>query len=279
MLDTEVMLELQVDNLTPRIGSVVSGIDCSAELDAATIDALRRLWLERQVLFFRDQKLDVESQVRFASIFGITQEVGAFFPKHPESAKVEVLETKGKATGTDVWHADLTWQQEPPRGTCLYAVNVPDVGGDTMWSSMTAAYESLSPEMQSYLSRLTALHNWETTSVTDYIRGLDNGAERYEQTRRTHKPLEVPVVRPHPETGKPVLWVNSLYTTRIVGVSKAESDSLLGYLTGLATVAEWQVRFRWAVGSMAIWDNHAVQHYAVNDYYPAPRLMHRVGIK
>jgi taurine dioxygenase len=279
MPDTEFMLDLQVDHLTPRIGSIVTGIDCSAELDQATMDTLRSLWLDRQVLFFRDQNLDVESQVRFASIFGSTQEVGAFFPKHPDSPMVEVLETKGKATGTDVWHADLTWQKEPPRGTCLYAVTVPAVGGDTMWSSMTAAYESLSPEMQSYLRRLTALHNWETTSVTDYIRGLDNGAERYEQTRRNHKPLEVPVVRPHPETGKPVLWVNSLYTTRIVGVSKAESDALLGYLTGLATVAEWQVRFRWGVGSMAIWDNHAVQHYAVNDYFPQPRLMHRVGIK
>jgi taurine dioxygenase len=269
----------EVDHLTPNIGSVVSGIDCSAELDDETVAALRKLWLERQVLFFRDQQLDVAAQVRFAGLFGETQKVGAFFPKHPESPMMEVLETKGKATGTDVWHADLTWQQEPPRGTCLYAVDVPPVGGDTMWSSMTTAYRSLSRELQDYLGRLTALHSWETTSVTDYVKGLENGAERYEQTRRDHPPLELPVVRPHPETGEPVLWVNSLYTTRIVGIPKAESDHLLAYLTGLANVAEWQVRFRWQVGSMAIWDNHAVQHYAVNDYYPSPRLMHRVTIK
>ncbi len=133
--------------------------------------------------------------------------------------------------------------------------------------------------MQRYLGTLTAVHNWETSSVTEYIRGLENGAERYERTRRDHPPIEVPVVRPHPETGEPVLWVNSLYTTRIVGVSKAESDHLLSYLTGLATVAEWQVRFRWEPGSMALWDNHAVQHYAVNDYFPAYRLMHRVTLR
>jgi taurine dioxygenase len=279
MTSSQVATTFQVDDLTPNIGSVVTGIDCSSELDEGTVAALRNLWLERQVLFFRDQKLDVESQVRFARVFGVPQEVAAFFPKHPESSMMEVLETKGKSTGTDVWHADLTWQQTPPRGTCLYAVDVPPVGGDTMWSSMTTAYKSLSPELQQYLGRLTALHNWETTSVTDHIRGLENGQERYEQTRRDHTPIEQPIVRPHPETGEPVLFVNSLYTTRIVGVSKAESDHLLAYLTGLANVAEWQVRFRWQVGSMAIWDNHAVQHYAVNDYYPSPRLMHRVTIK
>lgn len=279
MSEAQTVQALEVDHLTPRIGSVVSGIDCAAELDAETVKQLRELWLERQVLFFRDQRLGVHEQLRFAAYFGEVQQVGAFFPKHPDSSMMEVLETKGKGTGTDVWHADLTWQEVPPRGTCLYAVDVPPVGGDTMWASMTAAFESLSSDLKEYLGKLTAIHNWETTSVTDYIRGLENGAERYNQTRRDHTPIEVPVVRPHPETGKPVLFVNSLYTTRILGIPKAESDHLLGYLTSLATVAEWNVRFRWAVGSMAIWDNHAVQHYAVNDYYPAPRLMHRVTIR
>jgi taurine dioxygenase len=274
------MLELlDLEILTPAIGAVVHGIDLAdAEAVSRNAGALRKALLERQVIFFRDQRLDPDALVRFASSFGTVKAVSSNFSTHPANANVELLESHGHGPGTDVWHADLTWQRDPPIGACLYAVDVPSAGGDTMWASMTAAYDSLAPELQSYIANLTALHNWEGPEITSFVHSRDDGEKRYRALREAYPPLEVPVVTTHPETQKRVLRVNALYTTSICEVSREQSASLLTFLTGLARVPEWQVRFHWKPGSVPVWDNRAVQHYAVNDYNPSHRLMHRVTI-
>jgi taurine dioxygenase len=143
---------------------------------------------------------------------------------------------------------------------------------------MTAAYESIDPRLRAYLDELKAVHNWETPELLDSLKAKPAAAQEYARMRQTYPPLEHPVVVTHPETGKRILYVNEFYTKEIVGVTRSESDSLLRYLTGLARVPELQVRFRWEPGSVAIWDNRSVQHYAVNDYHPARRLMHRIAI-
>ena len=270
---------MNVTPLTPAIGALIDGVD-TADASALEHDAgkLRHALLEHQVIFFRDQHLDPEAQVRLASVFGSVKDVSSTFAHHPENARVELLESKGRGPGTDVWHADLTWQNTPPFGACLYAVDVPPAGGDTMWASMTAAFDSLAPAMQSYLSGLTAMHSWEGPEVIGNVRNGPNGEARYHAMREKYPPLEVPLVAVHPKTQKRVLTANALYTTSICGVTRDESAALLTLLTGLARVPEWQVRFHWEPGSVAIWDNRAVQHYAVNDYYPSYRLMHRVTI-
>lgn len=270
---------LEREILTPAIGAVIHGIDLADPSAVARHrDELKAALLDHQVIFFRDQDLDPDAQVRVAAAFGTVKEVASTFARHPANPFLEVLESHGHGPGTDVWHADLTWQQTPPAGACLYAVDVPPAGGDTMWASMTAAYDSLAPALQTYLSELTAVHNWEGPEIVGNVRKGADGEARYRALRENHPPLEVAVITTHPETKKRVVMVNSLYTTSICGVSREQSAALLALLTGLARVPEWQVRFHWKPGSVAVWDNRAVQHYAVNDYNPSHRLMHRVTI-
>ena len=271
---------MQVEHITPCIGSGIYGIDLS---DPAQVhdhaDALRKLLEAGQVIFFRDQTLDPAQQVRVAQVFGKVEPVSSTFPSHPDDPHVELLISQGTRTGTDIWHADLTWQTKPPAGACLYAVDVPPTGGDTMWASMTTAFASLAPELQAYLRTLRATHNWEAPALRQSLMRRDPSGEAYRATRLKHPPLEQPVVLVHPVTCLPVAFVNSLYTTHIEGVTSDESAALIAMLSGLAKVPEWQVRFRWRKGSVAIWDNLATQHYAVNDYHPAARRMHRVAIR
>ena len=276
------MSDLRIENLTPRIGSLVHGIDLSrADHIEKYGSDLKQLLLDREVIFFRDQVLSPGEQARVARLFGSVPPAKlSTMAIHPEDDAVCILESRGKKTqATDTWHADLTYHELPPIATCLYAKQVPEVGGDTLFSSMTAAFDSLSPEMQRYVETLQVMHNWEAPEVVSTMRAGPNGEEGYKKRREAFPPVAKPVVIEHPETGKKVLYVNSLYTKDILGLRIAESAALISYLSGLAQVPEWQVRFRWQPGSMAIWDNWATQHYAVNDYHPAHRVMHRVTIQ
>jgi taurine dioxygenase len=273
-------MPLEIEDLTPTIGSVIGDIDL-ADGDALEQHraALRQALLDRQVIFFRDQNLSPAAQVRLAAIFGDVQPLSSTFPSHPDNPCLEVLESKGRRTGTDVWHADLTWQSSPPIAACLFAVEVPRTGGDTLWASMTAAHDAIDPQLRAYLAGLRAVHNWETPEILDSLRSKPDAAGQYARMRDAYPPLAHPVIVAHPETGRQILYVNEFYTTELVGLTRSESDALLRYLTSLARVPEWQVRFRWEPGSVAIWDNRSTQHYAVNDYHPTRRLMHRVGIQ
>lgn len=273
------MANLDIEHLTPAIGSVIHGIDLSDRAQVERYrDELRRAFVERQVIFFRDQKLDPDAQVSFSRVFGDVKPVSSTFPSHPDNPHLEILRSKGTKTGTDVWHADLTWQRDPPIGACLYAVNVPPAGGDTMWASMTAAYDALDEKFRAYIDDMTAVHDWEGPELIAGVRASPDAQQRYDDMRKRFPPIEQPVVKTHPETGRRLVYVNTLYTTRIVGVTRSESATLTHFLAGLSAVPEWQVRFRWQPGSVAVWDNRAVQHYAVNDYHPYPRLMHRVTV-
>lgn len=273
------MSGIELEPLSPTIGSLVHGVSLSdPDLGAKFGAQLKRAFLERQVIFFRDQRLDPHALVALARVFGDVKPVASTFPSHRDNSYVEILQSKGQRTGTDVWHADLTWRRDPPIGACLHAVDVPPVGGDTIWASMTAAYDHLDGKLQAYLAQLSAVHDWEGPELLAGIKTGSDAQARYERMRREHPPIEQPMVLSHPETGRKLLNVNMLYTTRVIGVSRAESVALISYLSGLASVPEWQVRFHWAPGSVAVWDNRSVQHYAVNDYHPYPRLMHRVTV-
>ncbi len=268
------MTSLQTQDLSPKIGTIIQGIDLAkaGALDEFG-DALRRILLERQVIFLRDQHLTVDVQLALAKLFGDVRPVASKFPHHPGSDCVEILQSSGEPTGTDVWHTDLSFLETPPKCTMLHAQSLPPAGGDTIWASMNAAYESLNPLLRSYLETLKAIHDWEAPELL--IRIKDE--EAYHQRRRKDPPTEKPVITTHPETGKKVVNVNELYTTRIVGVSRAESRALVSLLSGLAHIPEWQARFRWEPLSLAIWDNRSAQHYAIRDY-ASRRVMNRITI-
>jgi taurine dioxygenase len=272
-------MTLHIEYLTPAIGALISGIDLASEAELSEHGAaLRQALLEREVIFFREQTLSATAQMRVAKLFGEVHPLTSTFPAHPDNPCIEVLEPKDGKNGTDVWHADLTWQKIAPIAACLYAVTVPASGGDTLWASMTAAHDAIDPKLRAYLVGLEAIHSWETPEILDSVASKPEAAHRYTKMRQDFPPVRHPVIIRHPETGKSILFVNEFFTTELVGLTRSESDALLRHLTSLARVPEYQVRFRWQPGSVAIWDNRSVQHYAVNDYHPARRRMHRVAI-
>jgi taurine dioxygenase len=172
----------------------------------------------------------------------------------------------------NIWHSDVSWREVPALGSVLRAREVPPVGGDTLFSDMTAAYEGLDDEVKRRIDGLSAVHDF-TQSF-----GVGMPPERLAEMQTRFPAVEHPVVRTHPRTGRRILYVNAIFTSHIVGMPREESDALLDFLFQQASIPEYQCRFRWQKNSIAFWDNRSVQHYAVNDYWPQPRVMERVAI-
>jgi taurine dioxygenase len=268
------MPEIAVAPLTTVLGAEVSGVDLASPLDASAIAAIRDALLEHKVLLFRKQSLDPTTQARLASRFG------ELTPAHPVEPSVEghpeilSLDSDDGARA-DVWHSDLTFQESPPLGAMLHAVVVPDVGGDTIWADMAAAYEALSPALRDFLTALTATHS--AAKAGGYFAARDTGGDKAAATAAA-VPAHHPVIRAHPETGRPSLFVNPLFTTKIDGLRRAESDALLNLLYEIATRPEHQMRWHWSAGDVAFWDNRCTMHYALLDYGKERRRMERVAL-
>jgi taurine dioxygenase len=191
--------------------------------------------------------------------------------------EITILEsTPEKPTKIEAWHTDMTFLQCPPMATMLKSVVIPPRGGDTLWSSMTAAYEALSFSMQEFLCELTAVHDFSYGFKESLAE--PGGRERLADAVAANPPVRHPVIRTHPETGKKALFVNSLFTTHIEGLRPAESNALLGLLFEHVRTEEFTCRFRWDEDCLAIWDNRCTQHRPVNDYFPAHRRMERITI-
>ncbi len=262
---------------TPHIGATIHGLDLSQALSGAVQAELKAALAQYEVIFFRDQTLSPAQQVAFTRCFGQVNEVKAFFPRVESQPEVEIVESTAQRPGvSNNWHADITWQAQPPIGTSLYAQVIPASGGDTLWASMTTAYAALPKDFQAYLETLSAMHTWEVTGWTEYLLRQDASGEQLQAARAKYPPVTHPVVRVHPITGKKILYVNPTFTTHIHGLPRAQSDALLAQLFALITAPEVQARFRWQPHSLAVWDNRSTQHYAVADFYPQHRKLHRV---
>ncbi|WP_329437365.1 TauD/TfdA family dioxygenase [Streptomyces sp. NBC_01280] len=263
---------LGIQPLTPHIGAEVSGVDLSQPIGEDLGAELRQALLEWKVIFFRDQhRFTSEHHVALAAIWG-EPEVNPFFPKG-DTVGVSRLAKDAVAVGNEnIWHSDHSFMAAPALGSVLRAVEVPPAGGDTMWADMAVAYDNLSEETKARIDGLTAVHDW----VPSW--GSLMTEEQIARMREILPAVEHPVVVRHPQSGRKVLYVNEPFTTRIVGLSDAESRELLDELVLQARIPEFQVRFHWQPDSVAIWDNIAVQHYAINDYYPQRRVMERIAI-
>ncbi|MBV1691890.1 TauD/TfdA family dioxygenase [Novosphingobium sp. G106] len=256
--------------LTPRIGAEIEGIDLGCALSDDDIGEIYRALLNYKVIFFRDQDISEEQHIAFARRFG-ELEVHPVTPKEQAHQEIFHLRTQpNRTSGADLWHSDVTWRAEPSLGSILRGRTIPEIGGDTMWADMVAAYEGLSPAMKEWICSLTAVHDG---SVFATVQGKPTSdfLDRFPPQRH-------PVVRTHPDTGERALYVNCAFTTHIEGLSKKESDWLLQHLYDQASKPEYQVRFRWRPNSFAFWDNRSCQHYAVADYWPTMRAMERVTI-
>jgi taurine dioxygenase len=261
--------------VTPRgrvIGAEISGIDLSQPLEPALREELNRALLEWKVLFFRGQALTSRQQRDFAAHWGELETN----PLLARGASDEVVrfDKGGSRTPTfeNVWHADVTFRERPALGAVLQLHEVPPYGGDTMWADMAAAYDNLPAAVKSRIDDAWAVH--------DFIPGFARfyTPEQLMPMQDEFPPVEHPVVRTHPETGRRMLFVNTSFTTHIVGMEREDSDRLLSYLVRQAHVPEYQVRFHWQAGDIAFWDNRATQHYAVDDYAPHRRVAERVAV-
>lgn len=262
----------EIRPLTPTIGAELLGIDLGSPDIGKAIPAIRQALLDHKVVFFRDQDISREQHLEFAKHFG-ELEIHPATPKDQEHPEILRIAYDEKNRGQEnAWHSDVTWREEPSMGSILRAFELPPVGGDTLFACMHAAYERLSDEMKRFVTGMTAVHDIARV----FARRL---GKRPEELHDKYPPVEHPVVRTHPETRLPTLYVNVAFTSHIKGLSEQESADLLRHLYAQASNPEIQCRFRWAPGSLAFWDNRAVQHFACSDYYPARRAMERATIK
>jgi len=271
-------MSLSLLQLTPAIGAIVENIDLSkplsAEIRAAVSDAL----VTHQVLFFRGQDITSQQQRDFAALFGDLH-IHPIYPQVPGVAEIIVLDTQvTDVRDNAIWHTDVTFIETPPLGAVLAARKLPHTGGGTIWASGSTAYESLSAPLRSALDGLTATHEFIKSFPVERFGKGPQALALWEKARKDNPPVSHPVVRTHPVTKRKSLFVNEGFTTRINELEAAESEAVLRLLFAHLAKPEHSVRWRWQEGDVAFWDNRSTLHYAVDDYRPAHRIMHRATI-
>jgi taurine dioxygenase len=265
---------IEVKPVTPLLGAEISGIDLTATLSNQQVDDLHTALAQHQVLFFRDQKITLDQQKTLGRHFGdLHIHPNTPGPEgHPEILPIHA-DANSKRIAGERWHSDVSCDLEPPLGSILYLHTVPPVGGDTLFASQTAAYDALTPSFKAFLEGLTATHSGDRSyRRTNKLLGIDDRDRVFPEA--VH-----PVVRTHPVTGRKGLFVNENFTLRINELSEEESQAVLAFLYAHSTKPAFQARFRWQPHSIAFWDNRAVQHIAMWDYFPQTRSGSRVTIK
>ena len=264
--------------LGPYIGAQVSDVDLSRPLSDAQFEQLYHGLLRHQVLFLRNQVITPEQQRALAIRFGDLH----IHPVYPHAEGVEeiiVLDThQNNPPDNDNWHTDVTFIETPPAIAILASKLLPASGGDTLWSSGIAAYEALSEPFKQLLSGLQAEHDFKKSFQEYKYRKTEEEHQRWQQAVAKNPPVQHPVIRTHPVSGRKALFVNEGFTTRLLGLSEKESEAILNFLFWHTAKPEFQVRWRWHENDVAIWDNRVTQHYANADYYPARRVMHRATV-
>ncbi len=271
---------MDIQPITGSLGAEISGVDLSHPLDTSAFEQIRGALSEYLVLFFPDQDITPDQQVAFGRRFGELH-VHPFIPHLEGHKEIIVLGSGDDGPGentrqSNVWHTDLTYTKTPPMGSLLHAIAIPAAGGDTMFADMYAAFDALSSPIQKFLLDLTAIHDIGHTLTRDEFFSGD-GLDKLKRTRERTPPIEHPVIRTHPETGRKALFVNAHFVSHFKDLEPAESDALLAFLLDHVNRPEFQCRHRWAKHDLALWDNRCTQHYAVIDY-STRRTMHRVTI-
>ncbi|WP_269714964.1 TauD/TfdA dioxygenase family protein [Caulobacter sp. NIBR2454] len=279
--ETEVIEGLTFTPAGPLLGAEVTGVDLRQELSATEAAAIRGALTRYKVLFFRDQDISHDDHIRFGRYFGDLEghPVTATVPGYPEILHIEAADglkiteqLLPIARPANKWHTDVTFRERPSFGGILRGRLLPPLGGDTIFADTNAVYEDLPTSVKEKISRLKAEHDILQSF------GYRVREERREQLSREYPPRAHPVVRTHPETGEKHLFVNPVFTTRILGLDEDEGRELLTYLTDRVKAPEYQVRFRWSQNAIVFWDNRATQHYAVLDYFPHDRIVERVTV-
>jgi len=273
-----------ISPLTPALGAEIDGLDVLT-LSPAQFAELRALWVQYKVLFIHDQALDTNKLCAFSARFGPLMRLPYIEPVADNPDVIRVLklaeETNMGVFGGE-WHADFSFLDKPPMASILYSIDIPPVGGDTLWANMVLAWQTLSDELKRELSGKRAVHTGapygQRHAPPDETRS--SGSIRIERNNPAADAETLhPLVVRHPESGESILNVNPTYTTRIDGVGKARSEALLSHLFQHAAKPEFACRFRWRPRTLAIWDNRSTLHYAINDYDGYRRELIRTTVR
>ena len=270
--------KIHVERRSPHLGAFVSEVDLSDDLSDEVISEIRSALLEFHVLFFRDQPLTGEQHLALAARFGEIDRPHPVFDNDKRDNRLTIIESKGRAHDNEhYWHTDVTYEKAPSMGSILAAKKIPESGGDTLFASMYAAYDALSPPIKKMCEELSAQHSFERGWGATY-RMFEGGQDQLHELLKIFPLMTHPVLRSHPETGRTALYVNEYYTLKINEMSEAESDAMLKLLHHHAQLPDFQVRHNWKVNDVAFWDNRCTQHYASHDYGAAHRIMNRVTL-
>ena len=269
---------LTIEPLSPAIGAILRGVNLAERASDELIGDIRQALLDHQVVFFEGQDASPTQQRDFAARFGELH-VHPLYDRDDGHPEIMVIDNHvDNPTDNNFWHTDVTFIETPPMGSILAARQLPPTGGDTMWASTTAAYRALSAPMQRFLEGLEAIHDFAYAFTPEGLAGSQAGREKYDKAVAANPPVTHPVIRTHPETGEPCIFVNSVFTRRIKGLRREESKALMAFLNAHVQQPEFVVRWRWRPGDVAFWDNRNTQHRAVDDFLPHRRIMTRATV-
>jgi taurine dioxygenase len=271
--------EFDLRPLSPTIGAQITGIRLSSELGAPARAELKRALLEWKVLFFPGQPMSELEFLAFGRTWGPVMMPA--MTKHRDIPEVMELTKGPDSRGEEnIWHSDQPWMLHPPALTILRALRVPETGGDTLFADMAAAYDDLPDEIKARLVGRSAENVHPVLwGIADYGPAHSLSDAEIEQRRRLYPPQLHPVIRTHPDTARKSIFVDITHTARIHDVLPEVSEELMELLVRRAAIPEYQCRFHWSDNAIAMWDNRAVQHYAVSDYWPQARVMQRMIIE
>ncbi len=273
----ELEMTLNIEIIKATIGANIHDVDLNTA-DEHTTQQIQQALLDHHVIFFRKQQLAPQAQAELARGFG-SLHIHPIYPSVENVPEIIVLDSwKQDLRDNELWHTDVTFSQKPPLGCVLQAIKIPPVGGDTLWSSGAAAFAVLDQDLQTKLKGLTATHDIRQSFPIERFAHNDVERQKLEETFKRNPPVVHPVVRTHPVTGQPILFVSEGFTTRINELDETESAELLQYLFAHATNEQFHLRWQWQAGDVAIWDNRCTQHKALFDYGDAHRIMHRATI-
>ena len=267
---------MKIEAITPVIGAEISGVSLNKDLNDGICDQIYKALIKYQVVFFRDQDLSPENHLKLAKSFGEPEPPHPIYPHVDGYENIVLLKNaEDNIPNTTDWHKDLTFKANPPFASILHGITIPDVGGDTLWASMSAAYDNLPDGWKQHLEDLEAINDMGTFR-NDFYR--DGGIESVNNALKNVGSAVHKVIESHPVSGLKYLNVNQSFTRNIVNESQGQSDHILKFLYQHIAKPEFQVRCRWRNNSVAILDNRITQHYAVVDYLPNIRHMQRVTV-
>ena len=273
------MSAFQINKLTPNIGVEIVGTNIFNNLTTSVCDKIYKTLIENKVIFFRNQQLTNDQHISLAKSFGEIEPPHPVYPHVEQYPEIVLLENDEKRPpDTDVWHTDVTFKPNPPFASILNSKIIPPYGGDTLWSCLSSIYEALPSEIKKYLKTLKAVHDMGDFRNTYTNNEPMGAAHKLNEGHKKFGSSIHSIVKTHPVTNNNYIYINPGFTTHIVGLNATDSSNLLNYLFNFMNKPEFQIRFKWTNNTVAMWDNRCTMHYAIGDYMPHKRTMHRVTI-